>query len=74
MINQEMIKHRLYSISGQFILIAFSASFLLVLNVLYDNNRTLNAALLENVKTSIGQTSQLLNLTTSTQASKTSIW
>jgi len=70
MINQEMIKRHLYSISGQFILIAFLASFLLVLNVLYDNNRTLNAALLENVKTSISQTSQLLNLTTSTHASK----
>ncbi|MFZ6819931.1 sensor histidine kinase [Undibacterium sp. Ji22W] len=57
------------TITGQFTAIAFIASGLLVANVLYTGNRTLNAALLENVKISVGQTSQLLNLTVSTYAS-----
>ena len=57
------------TITGQFTVIAFLASSLLVANVLYTGNRTLNAALLENIKISVGQTSQLLNLTVSTYAS-----
>jgi signal transduction histidine kinase len=57
------------TITGQFTVIAFLASGLLVANVLYTSNRTLDAALLENVKVSVGQTSQLLNLTVSTYAS-----
>lgn len=57
------------TIAGQFTTIAFLASGLLIANVLYTGNRTLNAALLENVKLSVGQTSQLLNLTVSTYAS-----
>lgn len=58
------------TITGQFTAIAFVASGLLVSNVLYTGNRTLNAALFENIKTSVGQTSQLLNMTVSTYASK----
>ncbi|MBC3872737.1 sensor histidine kinase [Undibacterium flavidum] len=57
------------TITGQFTAIAFLASGLLVANVLYTGNRTLDAALLENIKLSVGQTSQLLNLTVSTYAS-----
>ncbi|WP_395011964.1 sensor histidine kinase [Undibacterium sp.] len=57
------------TITGQFTAIAFTASILLVANVVYTGNRTLNAALIENIKTSVGQTSQLLNLTVSTYAS-----
>lgn len=63
-------KRQLLSIGGQFLLIALAASLLLVLNVLYDNHRTLNAALIENVKTSVAQNSRLLNLTVSTHSSK----
>ncbi len=59
----------LSTITGQFTAIAFVAAGLLIANVLYTGNRTLNAALFENIKTSVGQTSQLLNLTVSTYAS-----
>lgn len=61
------------TITGQFTAIAFTASILLVANVLYTGNRTLNAALIENIKTSVGQTSQLLNLTVSTYASNNNL-
>ncbi len=64
------VKNRIRSISGQFLIVALAASALLVMNVLYDSHRTLNAALIENVKTSVAQSSRLLNLTVSTHSSK----
>ncbi len=57
------------SIIGQFTLVAFLASALLVFNVIVGGNEVLKAALIENVKTSIVQTSQLLNFTVATHAS-----
>lgn len=57
------------SIIGQFILATIMSSCLLVGGVLYDSSHTLKVAVLENVKSSIDQTSQILNLTVSTYAS-----
>lgn len=42
---------------------------ILIFAVVYDGNRTLNTAVLQNVQSSITQTSQLLNLTVSTYVS-----
>lgn len=57
------------TIIGQFFLVAVMTLLLLIAGTLYGGNRTLKTALLENVKSSINQTSQLLNLTVSTYAS-----
>ncbi|MDY7537361.1 ATP-binding protein [Undibacterium sp. RTI2.2] len=57
------------SIIGQFTLATIMSSCLLVGGVLYDSSHTLKVAVLENVKSSIDQTSQILNLTVSTYAS-----
>ncbi|MET3137839.1 two-component system NtrC family sensor kinase [Undibacterium sp. GrIS 1.2] len=57
------------SIIGQFTLATIMSSCLLLGGVLYDSSRTLKVAVLENVKSSIDQTSQILNLTVSTYAS-----
>ncbi|MCU6435075.1 HAMP domain-containing histidine kinase [Undibacterium sp. Jales W-56] len=57
------------SIIGQ-VTLAMTLSFsFLIAGVIYDGNRTLNAAVIENVKSSINQTSQILNLTVSVYAS-----
>ncbi|MBY0574675.1 MAG: HAMP domain-containing protein [Undibacterium sp.] len=57
------------SITAQFTWVALLATFLLMGSAWYAGNRTLKTAMLENVNTSIFQTSQLLNLTVSTYAS-----
>lgn len=57
------------SLIGHFTIAAVSAFLLLIGGVIYDGNRTLNTAVLENIKASAKQTSQLLNLTVSTYAS-----
>lgn len=57
---------RLYhSTIGQFALMVMASFSILILGVIYDGNRTVNLALLQNVKSSIEQTSQLLNLSVS---------
>lgn len=53
------------SITAQFVMAAVLSFCLLIAGVLYDGNRTLNTAVLQNVHASVKQTSQLLNLTVS---------
>lgn len=54
-----------HSMIGQFALVVIASFSVLILGVIYDGNRTINLALLQNVKSSIEQTSQLLNLSVS---------
>ena len=58
------------SIAGQLFLVATLASILLIASILWDNHKTLNTALTENVRTSILQTSRLLNMTVTTQSTR----
>lgn len=58
------------SLLGHFTVAAVLSFALLVLGVFYDENRTLKTAVLENVKASVSQSSQLLNMTVSTYLSK----
>lgn len=63
------LRQLLNSLTGHFLLAATLSFCFLIGGVLYDGNRTLNAAVIANVKASIKQTSQLLNLTVSTYVS-----
>ncbi len=60
------IQKFLHSLIGQFTLVIVCSFSFLIFGVIYDGNRTVKAALLQNVKSSIDQTSQLLNLSAST--------
>lgn len=63
------LRQLLHSLTGHFLLVATLSFCFLIAGVVYDGNRTLNAAVIANVKASIKQTSQLLNLTVSTYVS-----
>lgn len=63
------LRQLLNSLTGHFLLAATLSFCFLIGGVLYDGNRTLNAAVIANVKASLKQTSQLLNLTVSTYIS-----
>ena len=54
------------SLIGYFTATAVISFFLLILAVLYDGNRTLKTAVIENVRANVNQTSKLLNMTVST--------
>ena len=55
-----------HSLIGYFSITAALSFSLLIAGVFYDGNRTLKTAVFENVKSSISQTSQILNMTVST--------
>jgi two-component system, NtrC family, sensor kinase len=57
------------SIIGHFSVAAVLSLMLLIAGVIYDGNRTLNAALMENIRASAKQTAQILNLTVATYES-----
>ena len=61
------------SIIGQLLLVAAATFLLLITGAIYGGNRTLETALLENIKSSVNQTSQLLNITVSTYASNNDV-
>lgn len=60
------LKRFFHSLIGQFAIVVVCSFSFLILGVIYDGSRTVNAALLQNVKSSVEQTSQLLNLSVST--------
>ena len=55
-----------HSLIGQFAFVILCSFTFLILGVVYDGNRSVKTALTQNVKASIDQTSQLLNLSVST--------
>ncbi|MFZ6726760.1 sensor histidine kinase [Undibacterium sp. MH2W] len=59
-----------HSLIGYFAVTAALSFSLLIAGVFYDGNRTLKTAVVENVKSSINQTSQILNMTVSTYVAK----
>lgn len=65
----KFVQNFIASIVGQLTLAVVLSFVLLVGGVLYDGNRILKAAVVENLKAGIDQTSQILNLTVSTYAS-----
>lgn len=58
------------SLIGYFTVTAAVSFSLLILAVLYDGNRTLKTAVIENVRANVSQTSKLLNMTVSTYLGK----
>ena len=56
----------LNSLLGYFTVTAVLSFSLLILAVLYDGSRTLDTAVIQNVKANVTQTSKLLNMTVST--------
>ncbi len=58
------------SLIGYFTVTAVISFFLLALAALYDGNRTLKTAVVENVRANVHQTSKLLNMTVSTYLGK----